>query len=70
MSRFHRYFKKCEEFALCAEVGDTDVIHVEDLTERYTLYQVVVKGSGRMGKIFDSDYIWLLYTSPSPRDRG
>ena len=49
MSRFHRYFKKCEEFALCAEVGDVDVIHVEDLTERYTLYQVVVKGSGRLG---------------------
>ena len=57
MSRFHRYFKKCEEFALCAEVGDADVIQVEDVSERYTLYQIVVKGSGRMGKIFDNDYI-------------
>ena len=57
MSRFHRYFKKCEEFALCAEVSDGNVVQVEDKSERYTLYQIVVKGSGRMGKIFDNDYI-------------
>ena len=57
MSRFHRYFKKCEEFALCAEVSDGNVVEVEDKSERYTLYQIVVKGSGRMGKIFDNDYI-------------
>ena len=57
MSRFHRYFKKCEEFALCAEVSDGNVVQVEDASERYTLYQIVVKGSGRMGKIFDNDYI-------------
>ena len=50
-------FKKCEEFALCAEVSDGNVVHVEDVSERYTLYQVIVKGSGRMGKIFDSDYV-------------
>ena len=74
MSRFHRYFKKCEEFALCAEVSDGNVVEVEDASERYTLYQIVVKGSGRMGKIFENDYIvgdvngCLLYTSPSPRD--
>ena len=57
MSRFHRYFKKCEEFALCAEVSDGNVVEVEDASERYTLYQIVVKGSGRMGKIFENDYI-------------
>ena len=57
MNRFHRYFKKCEEFALCAEVGDANVIGIEDAKERYTLYQIVVKGSGRMGKIFENDYI-------------
>ena len=66
MSRFHRYFKKCEEFALCAEVSDGNVVQVEDASERYTLYQIVVKGSGRMGKIFDNDYIvgdckWSLF---------
>ena len=55
MSRFHRYFKKCEEFALCAEVSDGNVVEVEDASERYTLYQIVVKGSGRMGKIFEND---------------
>ena len=43
MSRFHRYFKKCEEFALCAEVSDGNVVEVEDKSERYTLYQIVVK---------------------------
>ena len=42
MSRYHRYFKKCEEFALCAEVSDGNVVQVEDASERYTLYQIVV----------------------------
>ena len=57
MSRFHRYFKKCEEFALCAEVSDGNVVEVEDASDRYTLYHIVVKGSGRVAKTFDSDYM-------------
>ena len=52
-----RYNKKCEEFSICCEVGQAGVIVLEKSTERFTSYQIVVKGSGRMAKVFDSDYI-------------
>ena len=52
-----RYNKKCEEFSICCEVGQAGVIVLEKSTERYTSYQIVVKGSGKMAKVFDSDYI-------------
>ena len=54
-----RYNKKCEEFRICAEVGDKNVIFLETIKERTTLYQIVIKGSGRVGKLFDSDYVNL-----------
>ena len=52
-----RYNKKCEEFSICCEVGQAGVIVLEKSTERFTSYQIVVKGSGKMAKVFDSDYI-------------
>ena len=52
-----RYFKKCEEFALCAELGEGGIVETELASERYTLYQVMVKGSGRLGKIFKEEHI-------------
>ena len=42
-----RYNKKCEEFSICCEVGQSGVIVLEKSTERYTSYQIVVKGSGK-----------------------
>ena len=54
-----RYFKKCEEFAICSEVGESNFLFPETSDERRTLYQIVVKGTGRVGKIFDSEYIEL-----------
>ena len=53
-----RYLKKCEEFSVCSEIGDrAGLIFVEPPSERLTLYQIVVKGSGKVAEIFDSDYI-------------
>ena len=57
MKRYNRYFKKCEEFSICSEVGDANVIAIEEAKDRYSLYHIVVKGSGRVAKIFDNDYI-------------
>ena len=54
-----RYFKKCEEFAICSEVGESNFLFPETSDERRTLYQIVVKGTGRVGKIFDSEYTEL-----------
>mgnify|MGYP005672579483 FL=1 len=53
-----RFFKKCEEFSICSEVGDAGAIYIEPADDMLmTLYQIQVKGSGRMAKIFDSNYI-------------
>ena len=54
-----RYFKKCEEFAICSEVGESNFLFPETSDERRTLYQIVVKGEGRVGKIFDNEYTKL-----------
>jgi len=54
-----RYFKKCEEFAICSEVGESNVLFPETHDERRTLYQIVVRGEGKMGKVFDSEYTKL-----------
>ena len=43
-----RYHKKCEEFSICCEVGDKGVIFLENAEERRTLYQIIVRGSGKM----------------------
>ena len=57
MKKYHRYFRKCEEFSICSELGDANVIGIEEAKDRYTMYHVVVKGSGRVAKIFDNDYM-------------
>ena len=49
-----RFVKKCEDFYICAEIGEKMAVGVEYADDRLTLYQ----------------YICLLYTSPSPRDRS
>ena len=54
-----RYFKKCEEFAICSEVGESNFLFPETSDERRTLYQIVVKGKGKVGRIFDSEYTKL-----------
>ena len=51
-----RFFKKCEnEFAICSEIGDAGLLFTEYARERYTLYQIVNKGSGKIAKVFDSE---------------
>ena len=52
-----REFKKCEEFNICCAYGDGGEIYIEPASDNYTMYEVVVRGSGRMAKVFDSEYI-------------
>ena len=54
-----RYIKKCEEFSICSEVGESDLLFVESSEDRSTLYQIVVKGSGKVAKIFDNNFTKL-----------
>ena len=55
-----RYFKKCEDFCMCGAIGQGDDIIAETSEENKTLFQIVIRGNGRVAKAFDSDYIDLV----------
>lgn len=54
--KYTRFFKKCEDFSICSELGDSDCIVAEHTEERRTLYQIVVYGSGKVARPFESEF--------------
>ena len=50
-----RYIKKCGDFSICSEMGESGLLFTEYAEERFTLYQIVVKGSGKIAKVFDNE---------------
>ena len=52
-----RYYAKCGDFSLCCSVGDANEVHAEHSDNRTTMYQIMVKGSGKIGIPFRSDFI-------------
>ena len=51
------YIKQCEEFSICSQVGDSaGLVFVEPAVDRMTMYQIAVKGSGRLSSIFNSEF--------------
>lgn len=52
-----RYFAKCGDFSLCCSIGDANVVHSEHSDQRRTMYQIMIKGSGKIGIPFRSDHI-------------
>ena len=51
-----RFLKKCDEFFICSETGNAGDVFYESIEERKTLFQIIVKGSGKIAKLFDSEY--------------
>lgn len=54
--KYTRFFKKCEDFSICSEIGDADCIVAEHTNERRTLYQIIVYGSGKVARPFESKF--------------
>jgi hypothetical protein len=54
--RFHR---NCEDFTLCVNIGEKGYVLAEHPNERYTIFYYGLYGSGKFGKIFESDYILI-----------
>ena len=52
-----RYMKKCEEFAICSETGSAGDVFVDRAIDNRALYHILIKGSGRGGFTFDSEYV-------------
>jgi hypothetical protein len=57
--RCKRFFRKCEDFTICVNIGENGYVLAEHPNERFTIFYYGVYGSGRFGKIFESDYINL-----------
>jgi hypothetical protein len=54
--RFHRV---CNEFSLCVNIGEKGYVLSEHPNERFTIFYYLPYGSGKFGKIFESEYIFL-----------
>ena len=51
------YIKKCEEFSICSQIGDSaGLVFVEPSVDRMTQFQIAVRGGGRWSTIFNSDF--------------
>tara|TARA_B100001989_G_scaffold198027_1_gene146627 strand:+ start:12757 stop:13215 length:459 start_codon:yes stop_codon:yes gene_type:complete len=55
-----RYFKKCEDFAICGSIGLGGEMSAETSDINKTLFQIGVRGGGRVAEVFDSNYIDLV----------
>ena len=60
--KIKRLIKKCEEFYICAEYGDKNVIGVEYPGGRLTMYQYIVSGSTTFNLIDGDKLIQETYT--------
>lgn len=49
-----KYFKKCEEFYICGSKNKKKEIFAESGDKSLTLFQIIVKGKGRLITTFDS----------------
>ena len=54
--RFHR---NCEDFTLCVNIGENGYVLAEHPNERYTIFYYALYGSGKFGKIFESEHILI-----------
>jgi hypothetical protein len=52
-----RFFKEYGEFTLCVNIGEKGYTLLEHFNERYTAFSYLIKGAGRFGKLFDSNYV-------------
>ena len=59
-----RYFKKCLDFSLCCTIGDADEVHAEHSSKRTSMYQIMIKGSGKIGVPFEDNSIEMA-TAPA-----
>ena len=54
-----RLHRNCEDFTLCVNIGENGYVLAEHPNERYTIFYYALYGSGKFGKIFESEYILI-----------
>ena len=54
-----KFIRKCEEFILCGGYGDADGIFTDGFPDNKAIYHIIVKGSVKMGRPFESEFVSL-----------
>ena len=50
-----RFFRQCQDFSLCVNMGEKGYVLAEHPNERYTIFYYGVYGSGIFGRVFDKE---------------
>ena len=53
MTTCKRYFRNCNEFGICVNIGKKGYVLAEEPTERKTIFQYGIYGIGKFARIFD-----------------
>jgi hypothetical protein len=62
MTTCRRFFRECAEFSICVNIGKKDYVLAEHPSNTNTVFYYVVKGSGKLGKMFSEDFITIKET--------
>ena len=54
-----KFIRKCEEFILCGGYGDANGIFTDGFPDNKAIYHIIVKGSVKMGRPFESEFVSL-----------
>ena len=54
-----KFIKKCEEFVLCGGYGEANGIFTDGFPDNNAIYHIITKGSVKMGRPFEPNYISL-----------
>ena len=54
-----KFIRKCEEFILCGGHGDANGIFTDGFPDNKAIYHIIVKGSVKMGRPFESEFVSL-----------
>ena len=52
-----RFFKKCEEFSICSEIGDAGDYFFDGYPDNITIYHILIKGRGKLGAVYEAEYL-------------
>ena len=52
-----RFYRRCDEFAICVNIGMEGYVTAESPDDRNTIFQYIVYGRGKAGIMFTEDHI-------------
>ena len=60
--KIQKFIKRCDDFVLCGAYGEGDTdgaVFTDGYPENYAIYHIIVQGTVKMARPFESEYITL-----------